>query len=191
MVPPESPITRPEELAGQDIAVGYHSGSHFTALQALGPFLAPDQIKLRFGGSIWARVDIAVGRDMPAVSAWGLTFQLLEQLGFRKIVDTSFMIAFMFPPGTDPADVEKYMSGLKRAQMDLDLRPEKYRHFYLNEIPDRYQAMADVRRFSPGERIVFLPYTPEAYATTQAWIHERGLFEGQKPAVDYAGSVAA
>lgn len=191
MVPPESSITRPEELAGQEIAVGYHSGSHFTALQSLEPFLRADQIKLRFGGSIWARVDIAVARDMPAVSAWGLTFQFLEQLGFRKIVDTSFMIAFMFPNGTDPADVEKYMNGIKHAQMELDLRPEKYRHFYLNEIPDRYKGMVDVRRFSPGERIVFLPYTPEMYANTQAWIHERALFDGAAPAVDYAASVAA
>jgi hypothetical protein len=29
------------------------------------------------------------------------------------------------------------------------------------------------------------------YAKTQAWIHERGLFEEQAPAVDYAASVAA
>ena len=48
-----------------------------------------------------------------------------------------------------------------------------------------------MRRFSPGERIVFLPYTEEMYAKTQAWIHERGLFEGQTPMVDYAASVAA
>src|SRR5262249_9945125 len=30
MVPPESPINKPEDLAGREIAVGYHSGSHFT-----------------------------------------------------------------------------------------------------------------------------------------------------------------
>jgi hypothetical protein len=48
-----------------------------------------------------------------------------------------------------------------------------------------------VRLFSPGERIVFLPYTEEMYAKTQAWIQQRGLFEGQAPAVDYAASVAA
>ena len=30
-----------------------------------------------------------------------------------------------------------------------------------------------MRRFSTGERIVFLPYTEETYAKTQAWIHER------------------
>src|SRR3954465_3920169 len=191
MVPPESPITKPEQLAGQEIAVGYHSGSHFTTIQSLEPFLTKEQIKLRFGGSIWARVDIGVGRDLPAVSVWGLSFQVLEQLGFRKILDASFMIAFMFPPGVDPVDVEKYMNGMKRAQMDLDFAPEKYRHYYLNEIPDRYKSKVDTRLFSPGERIVFLPYTEEMYAKTQAWIRDRGLFEGPAPTVDYAASVAA
>jgi hypothetical protein len=191
MVPPESPITEPEQLAGQEIAVGYHSGSHYTTIQSLEPYLTTEQIKLRFGGSIWARVDIAVGRDLPAVSVWGLSFQVLEQLGFRKVVDASFMIAFMFPAAVDPADVEKYMSGLKRAQMELDFAPEKYRHLYRNEIPDRYKSKVDVRRFSTGERIVFLPYTEVMYAKTQAWIHERGIFEGQPAPADYAGSVAA
>jgi len=157
----------------------------------LEPFLTKEQIKLRFGGSIWARVDIGVARDLPAVSVWGLSFQVLEQLGFRKVLDASFMIAFMFPSGVDPADVEKYMNGMKRAQMELDFAPEKYRRYYLNEIPDRYRSKVDVRLFSPGERIVFLPYTEEMYAKTQAWIHQHGLFEGQAPAIDYAASVAA
>ena len=191
MVPPKSAITTPEQLSGQEIAVGYHSGSHFATIQSLEPFLTKEQIKLRFGGSVWARVDVGVGRDLPAVSVWGLSFQVLEQLGFRKIVDASFMIAFMFPAGVDPGDVEKYTNGLKRAQMDLDIAPEQYRHYYLNEIPDRYKSRVDVRRFSPGERIVFLPYTEDMYARTQAWIHERGIFTGPRPAVDYAASVAA
>ena len=43
MVPPDSPITKPEDLAGQEIAVGYHSGSHFTTIQALEPFLPREQ----------------------------------------------------------------------------------------------------------------------------------------------------
>ena len=134
MVPPESSLMKPEHLQGQEIAVGYHSGSHFTAIQALEPFLPREQITLKFVGSIWARVDAGLDRDVPATSVWGLTYQLMEQLGFRKVVDTSFVIGFMFPSGVDPADVEKYMNGLKRAQMDLDCEPEKYKHYYLNEI---------------------------------------------------------
>jgi NitT/TauT family transport system substrate-binding protein len=190
MVPPDSPIARPDDLAGQEIAVGYHSGSHFTTIQALEPFLAGDRIRLRFVGSSWARVDVGIERDVPATSVWGITYQALEQMGFRKIVDTTFMIAFMYPEGVAESDVEKYMNGLRRAQMDLDLAPEKYKHFYLNEIPDRYKARVDVRRFSSGERIVFLPYGQDTWRATQAWIRERALFGEEEPVLDFAHAVA-
>ena len=72
----------------------------------------------------------------------------------------------------------------------LDFEPEKYKHHYLKEIPERYRAAVDVRRFGPGERIVFLPYSEAVYSKTQAWLQERGLFE-VKPPVNYTGSVAA
>jgi hypothetical protein len=121
MVPPESPIRNPADLAGREVAVGYHSGSHFTTIQALEPFLTSDQIRLKFTGSSWARVDVGYDRDLPATSVWGLTWQVLDHLGFRKVVDTTFMIGFLFPEGVDPADIAKYMNGLKRAQMDLYL----------------------------------------------------------------------
>lgn len=177
MVPPDSPIVRPEQLADQEIAVGYHSGSHFTTVQSLEPFLRTEQIKLKFVGSVWARVDVGLAGDVPATSVWGITFQVLERLGFRKIVDTSFMIGFMFPHEVDEHDVEKYMNGLRRAQMDLDLEPERYKHHYSKEIPDRYRSRVDVRCFSPGERIIFLPYGEATFDRTQAWLHERRLFD--------------
>ena len=71
------------------------------------------------------------------------------------------------------------MSGMKRAQMELDFAPEKYKHYYLNEIPERYKAKVDVRRFSTGERIVFLPYSEAVYAKTQAWIARARHLRGQ------------
>src|ERR1700726_4254726 len=41
----ESDIRRPEDLAGVDVAVGYHSGSHFATIQALEAFVDPTAIK--------------------------------------------------------------------------------------------------------------------------------------------------
>ena len=190
MVRSDSGIDRPEDLKGQGIAVGYHSGSHFSTLQAMEAFLDPEDIKLEFIGMPWQRVDAVVDGDVPAANLWGLSYLGGEQLGLKKIADTTFMIAFMFPATTDEADIEKYMSAMQRAQMDLDLAPEKYSHFYLEELPERYAARVDVRRFGPGERIVFLPYTEQAYTGTQSWIRERGLFE-ERPDVDYAASVVA
>jgi ABC-type nitrate/sulfonate/bicarbonate transport system substrate-binding protein len=190
MVRADSDIETPDDLKGREIAVGYHSGSHFATIQAMEPFLDFADINLKFVGMPWQRVDAVVDGDVEAGSMWGLSFLGCEQLGLRKIADTSFMIAFLFPQTTDEADVEKYMNALKRAQMDLDLEPEKYKHLYLKELPERYADRIDVRRFGPGERIVFLPYTERAYADTQMWMRERGIFE-DAPEFDYAESVVA
>jgi hypothetical protein len=36
-------------------------------------------------------------------------------------------------------------------------------------VPEKYRHQVDVRTFGTGERIVFLPYTREVFAVTQAW----------------------
>jgi NitT/TauT family transport system substrate-binding protein len=191
MVPSDSPIRKPEDLKGQDIAVGYQSGSHYTTIQALEAFLKPDEIKIKFVGLPWERVDVALDKAVPASSLWGITFLAGEQLGLRKVADCTFMITFMFPKDTAIDDVEKYMRGLKRAQMELDLRPELYKHMYNAMIPARYKDKLDVRLFAPGERIVFLPYTLETFERTQKWIHERKIFDHAPEKVEYSAAVAA
>ena len=190
MVRADSDIQKPGDLAGREVAVGYHSGSHFTTIQSLEAFLDPDDIKLKFVGLPWQRVDVGLDGDVDATSVWGITYQACEQMGMRRIADTSFMIGFMFPNTVDEGDVEKYMNGLKRAQMDLDLEPENYKHFYLKGIPERYREKLDVRLFSSGERIVFLPYSESTFAKTQKWIHERGIFDDMPDSYDYGEAVA-
>jgi NitT/TauT family transport system substrate-binding protein len=63
VVPPESPIRRPEDLAGVAIGVGYHSGSHFTTLQALEAVVEPDQVRLTFQGTPNERLDSLLDRQ--------------------------------------------------------------------------------------------------------------------------------
>ena len=180
VVPEESEICVPGDLANVDVAVGYHSGSHYSAQQALEPFLASEEITLKFIGTSWSRVDAAIARKIPAVNVWGPQLYLMEQRGFRRIISTTFMMAFMFADDADSEDVEKYMRGLIRAQTDIDSEPEKYKKYFLTEIPDRYVNEVDVRRFGNGERVVPQPYTQEMFERTQSWMHERDLFDGVK-----------
>ena len=112
VVPGDSSVSEPRDLARTDIAVGYHSGSHYSALQALEVFLTPADIALKFVGSSWSRVDAALARKIPAVNVWGPQLYLLEQHGFRRIVSTTFMMAFMFPRHVDSGNVERYMRSL-------------------------------------------------------------------------------
>jgi hypothetical protein len=150
-----------------------------------------DRIKLKFGGSPADRVDQMLNGLAPAATVFGMQYYILEQLGFRKLVDCTFMIAAMIPPGVDLQDVKKYFNGLRKAQADIDRMHQAYTHFYLNELPERHAKLVDVRRFGPGERIVFEPYSPEMYAATKDWIEERHIFPQEKAGdSDYAQAVA-
>src|SRR5215467_7729757 len=128
MVPPESEVRRPEDLAGVGIGVGYHSGSHFATLQALEKVLPEDQINLSFQGPPNERLDTLLNRQVPAATVWGVPLYVAEAFGFRKVVDATFMIGFLVTgPSVDRGDVERYLAGLRRAQMEIDLHPELYK----------------------------------------------------------------
>jgi len=190
VVPEDSAITRPEELAGVEIAVGHRSGSHYSAIQALEVFLAGKDIVLKFVGSSWSRVDAALAGKISATNVFGPHLYALEQNGFRKIASTTFMMAYMFPPDAESKDVEGYMRALIRAQADIDLEPEIYKHHFLKEIPERFHGMIDVRRFGVGERVVPQPYSKKIFEKTQAWMHARDLFDvGPEVGVSYDQAV--
>ena len=182
VVPPESPVRRPEDLAGMPIGVGYHSGSHFTTVQALEAVLPADQIKLTFQGPPNERLDSLLSRQVPAATVWGVPLYVAESFGFRKVVDATFMIGFLVT-GRDvsPADVDRYLAALRRAQMEIDLRPEQHKHYHLRAVPQKYHDQVDTRTFGTGERIVFLPYTEEVFAATQQWTQAHQIFDGAGP----------
>jgi ABC-type nitrate/sulfonate/bicarbonate transport system substrate-binding protein len=192
-VAPNSDIKHPEDLAGVPISVGYQSGSHYSTIEALDMFLDPSQIELSFAdGLLFSRMELLIDGTVPAVNVFSGPMYFLEQLGFKKIVDTSFMMAAMIDESADLDEVKKYYRALRRAQSDLDLHTHKYTHFYKKEFPERFQDQIDTRLFGPGERIVFEPYSDQIYADTQKWIMERGIFPDGDPVVrDYESSVAA
>ena len=176
-VPADSPIRAPEDLAGVPVSVGYQSGSHYATLQALEQFLPREKINLSFAeGMLFARLDRLLEGKSPASTLFSGPYYLAEQLGFRKILDTTFMMATMVTGDPDPADLRKYFAALRRAQRDIDLRPDLYTRFYREEFPERYHAVMDTRRWGPGERLVFEPYTKSVYDETFHWIAERGIF---------------
>jgi ABC-type nitrate/sulfonate/bicarbonate transport system substrate-binding protein len=183
-VAPESPIAKPDDLADVPVTVGYHSGSHYSTLQGLERFLKRTEIKLHFGGLLLDRLALLVDRQVPAASLFGAPFYVAEQLGFRKIVDTTFMIGHLIADRADLKDVERYFKALQRAQYDIDMEPEAFKHYFLRELPERYHGLVDIRRFGPGERIVFEPYPRQAFERTRRWIESWDLFPPEQKGHD-------
>ena len=190
-VPPESDIREPKDLANVPISVGYQSGSHYSTIQALEAYLPREQIELSFAdGMLFSRLELLIDRKIPAASLFSGPYYFLEQLGFRKIVDTTFMRASMVREDSDLEDVKKYYAALRRAQHDIDLRPELYTRFYKQEFPVRFHEQMDTGRWGPGERIVFEPYSRDMFEESQAWIAEREIFpDGDLGSRDYQQSI--
>ena len=192
-VPPESPIKEPKDLAGVPISVGYQSGSHYATIQALEQYLPLSDIKLSFAdGLLFSRMEQLFDRKAQAVSVFSGPYYFLEQLGFRKVIDSTFMMAMTVTGDPDMEDVRKYYRALRRAQRDIDLRPELYTHYYKKEFPVRFHDMMDTRRWGPGERIVFEPYTKQVFEESRQWIAERGIFpDGNLGGNDYEHSIVS
>jgi ABC-type nitrate/sulfonate/bicarbonate transport system substrate-binding protein len=176
-VPPESEIRGPEQLAGVPISVGYQSGSHYSTIQALEQYMSRELIKLSFAdGLLFSRMELLIDGKVPAASLFSGPYYFAEQLGFRKVVDTTFMMATLIQRDPDMEDVKKYFRALRKAQRDIDLRPDLYTHHYKKEFPVRFHTMMDTRRWGPGERIVFEPYTKEVFEQSFEWIAQHAIF---------------
>jgi NitT/TauT family transport system substrate-binding protein len=179
----DSPYQQPSDLAGVEVGVGYHSGSHYSALQALEPFLSREQITLGFIGRPFDRARQLITGSVPAVNVWGAPAYLLEQLGYRKLVDTTFVMGFLLSERAELTDVQRYFRALLRAQGEIDLEPHRYTGHWAKEMPEDLLRLVDVRRFGPGERVVDAPYTRDMFDRTQGWMREWNLLDGAASAL--------
>jgi ABC-type nitrate/sulfonate/bicarbonate transport system substrate-binding protein len=186
-VPADSKVRTPADLAAVPISVGFQSGSHYSTIQALEQYMPASEINLTFeDGMLFRRMELLIDGKSPAAALFSGPYYLAEQLGFRKVIDTTFMIAAMIKGAPDPEDVRRYFRALRKAQHDIDLRPEHYTHYYKNEFPDRFHEIMDPRRWGPGERIVFEPYSRELFEQSFDWIEKHGIFsDGRMGSGDY------
>jgi ABC-type nitrate/sulfonate/bicarbonate transport system substrate-binding protein len=183
----DSNIHTPADLAGVPISVGFQSGSHYSTIQALEQYIPASEINLVFeDGMLFSRMEKFIDGKSTAAALFNGPYYFVEQLGFRKVIDTTFMIAAMIKGSSDPEDIGRYFRALRSAQRDIDLRPERYTHYYKSEFPDRFHATMDTRRWGPGERIVFEPYSKEAFEDSFDWIARHKIFaDGGMGSGDY------
>ena len=192
-VPADSAVKAPADLAGVPISVGYQSGSHYATIQGLDQYLKSDEIKLSFNdGMLFSRMELLIDGKVPAASLFSGPYYFAEQLGFRKVIDTTFMMASMITGMPEPEDVRKYFAALRCAQRDIDLRPELYTHYYKKEFPVRFHDQMDTRRWGPGERLVFEPYSKQTFDQSFAWIEQHGIFpRGEMGSGQYESAIFA
>jgi hypothetical protein len=104
-------------------------------------------------------------------------YYFAEQLGFRKVIDSTFMIAAMINGDPDLEDVANTSRRCAAPSATSTCGPSSTRTTTRTSsptasTPDGHPPLG------PGERIVFEPYTKEVYEKSFEWIAERGIFPG-------------
>src|SRR5258708_13634725 len=100
-------------------------------MQALEQYLPGEKISLSFTeGMLFKRLDNLLEGKSKASTLFSGPYYLAEQLGYRKIIDTTFMIASMITGTPDDEDLKPFLRALNRAQRAIDLRPELDAHYY-------------------------------------------------------------
>src|SRR5579864_6848884 len=92
----DSKIRTPSDLSGVPISVGFQSGSHYSTIQALEAYMPASDINLLFeDGMLFSRMERLIEGKAEACALFSGPYYFAEQMGFRKIIDTTFMIAAM------------------------------------------------------------------------------------------------
>jgi NitT/TauT family transport system substrate-binding protein len=175
-VHPTSKIQDVSGLRGSQIMVGRHSGSHFSALHALEHFIPQNEIHLKFVAGRSKRLRTILDDTSLAGSIYGLEAYILEQQGFRKILDTTFMVSFMLIGQPPKDDVKKYVAALQIAQNAIDENPNKYKHYLVQDFPEDIRNPVNINACGCGEHIAFNTYSEDVLFRAQDWVARRGVF---------------
>lgn len=174
-VAPGSKIRSVADLRSTEIVVGRHSGSHFSAVYALQDMVPAAELRLKLVAGRSNRLRQLLEDQSLAGSMYGLEAYTVEQKGYRKILDTSFIVSFMLVNQPAVESVDKYFRALRLAQNAIDENPNKYKHYITRGFPEDVRKLVDVHACGIGERLVFDPYPKELLARTRDWVVARGI----------------
>ena len=106
---------------------------------------------------------------------YGQESYVLEQKGFIKVLDISFMVNFMIVGSPRQEDVETYFAALRLAQRAIDEDQNKYKHYLLRDFPKKFHPLLDVARCGIGERVVFDTYSDDLFRRSRNWVTEQRI----------------
>jgi NitT/TauT family transport system substrate-binding protein len=173
---PGSRFTHPQTLKGQRIGVGFHTGTHYAALQLLEGFLGREDIKVVNVGPQEAYE--AVGRgDLAAAALMDPWITLAEKNGYQKIAETHYQGSEIATAELDEATWGRITAVLSHAVKLINADKKKYLHHLINGLPPQYASQITPDDFHlPRLRYVEpAPYGQEEFQQTYDWLVSWGL----------------
>jgi NitT/TauT family transport system substrate-binding protein len=178
MAAPGSRYTYPQTLANAPVAVSFHNGNHYAAIQMLEGFIEPGEIRAVGYHTIDGYRAVQSG-EAAAVALSEPWITLAERQGFQKVIETHYAGLELASPDLDPAVYAACNRAVVRAVADIAADKRRYLHYLIDSLPDVFAGVVGeddfhlprLRYVAPG------PYTRPEFERAYAWMRRWELIE--------------
>jgi NitT/TauT family transport system substrate-binding protein len=175
-VRPDSPITHPQGLRNKTVAVNFHAGSHYLALQMLEGFMAREEIKVVHLGQAPLRYRAMLDGTVDAAALMEPYIALAEKDGCHLIMEAHYAGAELAAPDVDAATFAAINRAVTRAVRLINADKKKYLHYLIADLPpDLGPLSPEDFRLSRLRYVEPRPYPPDEFERTLAWMASWGL----------------
>ena len=174
----DSPANVPQDLAGVEVAVNFHAGSHYITLAMLSGYMSRDEVKTVHYGIPSQRFRALVEGRIQAASIMEPWISAAERLGFKLICEA-------FYNGLEVADTSvdaDIFTGMQRAHIkavdtiNADIGP--WLHHLVDEVPPDIVRLEASDLHLPRLRYNYPePYSPAEFKRTHDFMVAWGLIK--------------
>ncbi|ONI77990.1 hypothetical protein ALI144C_31855 [Actinosynnema sp. ALI-1.44] len=175
---PGSKYVYPQTLAGAPIAVSYHNGNHYAAIQMLEGFLEPDEINVVGYHTLEGYRAVQRG-EAAAVALAEPWITLAEKQGFQKVIETHYAGLELSSPDFTAETYALCNRAIGRAVTDINADKRRYLHYLIDALPDVFAGEIGQDDFHlPRLRYVQPePYTRAEFERAHAWMRRWKLID--------------
>lgn len=178
MVRPDAPQNHPQDLAGTQVAVNFHHGSHYVALQTLEGFLPREDIHVVHLGGPQIRYQALRDGEIAAAALMEPWISLAEKQGYKVLAEAYYVGAEIASPEVDEDTYAAINRAVVRAVHTLNADPRPYLHHLIAEIPEHLGQLRpeDI----PLGRLRYVepaPYPQDQFERTYRWMLSWNLIQ--------------
>jgi NitT/TauT family transport system substrate-binding protein len=175
-VRPESTISHPQGLRDRTVAVNFHAGSHYLALQMLEGFMAREEIKVVHLGQARLRYEAMLAGTVDAAALMEPYMALADKAGCSLIMEAHYAGSELAAPEVDPPTFEALNRAVGKAVQLINADKRKYLHHIIADLPPDLGTLSpDDFRLSRLRYVEPRPYPPGEFERTRAWMASWGL----------------
>lgn len=143
VVPPDSDVFTPQQLAGKLVAVPYYFGTHYLAIQMLEGFMPRDMIKTcRAPNGSAARYDAIRNHEVAATTLTEPYITLAEKEGCRIVCEALYHGTEVISDSVDAETYAAFNRAVREAVKRINADKRSYVHYFLDYHKGQHSGLA-------------------------------------------------